>query len=329
MKTIRKTTKSRRNLSGDLTLMQITQRFSTEEAARAYFESIRWPNGPCCVHCGNADSAHIYSVTPNADKKIRKGLYKCAECREGFTVTMGTVMEDSHIPLDKWLIAFYVMCASKTQVSALQLQRQLELGSYRTAWHMCHRIRFALSDVEPLDKLSGTVEADETYLGGKARGKGRGYVKNKTPVVSLIERGGRVRSQVVDSVSGKEITKILKKHIAASAHLNTDESPIYTAVGKSFASHNTVNHRAEEYARKDKSGRLATTNAAEGFFGNSKRSVDGTHHHISRQHTDLYFAELDHKYNTRKVTDGARTVVAIEKMGGKRLMLRSPKDCNR
>ena len=311
MKTIRKTAQSGR--SGDLTLMHITQRFSTDETARAYFESIRWPNGPCCVHCGNADSTRIYSVTPNADKKIRKGLYKCAECREGFTVTMGTVMEDSHIPLDKWLIAFYVMCASKTQVSALQLQRQLKLGSYRTALHMCHRIRFALGDVEPVDKLPGAVEADETYLGSK----GCGFVKNKPPVVSLIERGDCVHSQAVDSVSGKEITKILKKHISVSAHLNTDESPIYTAVGKSFASHDTVNHRTEEYARKDKSGRLATTNAAAGLFCNSRRSVDGTNHHISRKHTNLYFAELDHKYNTRKVTDGARTVVVIESVGGK------------
>jgi transposase-like protein len=322
MRTKQAPLQSWRNDSGDLTLVQIAKRFSTEESARAYFESIRWPHGPCCLHCGNADAAKIYKVTPNPEKKIRKGLYKCAECSLSFTVTMGTVMEDSHISLDKWLIAFYVMCASKTQVSALQLQRQLELGSYRSAWHMCHRIRFSLSDLAPADKLTGTVEADETHVGGKARGKGRGYVKNKTPVVSLIERGGRVRSQVVDRVNGKAITKILKKHVASSAHLNTDESPIYAAVGKTFASHDTVNHRTEEYARKDKSGRLATTNAAEGFFGNSKRSIDGTHHHISRKHTDLYFAEIDHKYNTRKVSDGARTVAAIEKMEGKRLMLR-------
>ena len=159
------------------------------------------------------------------------GLYKCAECRETFTVRVGTVMEGSHIPLNKWLIAFYMMCASKTQVSALQLQRQLEIGSYGTALFLCHRIRFALMDFFPADKLTGTVEADETYIGGKTKGGGRGYVKNKTPVVSLVERGGRVRSRAMDTVTEKAITKRLKEQIATNACLNTDESPVYKAAG--------------------------------------------------------------------------------------------------
>lgn len=310
----------------DLTLMSITQRFSTEEAAREYFENLRWPTGPVCPHCGNADAARIYKVTANAGKKIRAGLYKCAECSDQFTVTVGTVMEDSHIPLNKWLIAFYIMCASKTQVSALQLQRQLELGSYRSAWFLCQRIRFALMDPVPDDQLTGTVEADETYIGGKKRGHGRGYVGNKTAVVSLVERDGRARSQVVEMVNGKEITKILRAHVASDAHLNTDESPLYKKVGKEFASHDVVNHSREEYGYTDiMSGRLATTNAVEGFFGNSKRSLDGTHHHISKQHTGLYFAELDYKYNTRKSTDGARTADGILRVAGKRLMLRNSK----
>jgi transposase-like protein len=205
-------------------------------------------------------------------------------------------------------------------------QRQLEIGSYRSAWFMCHRIRFALRDMEPSDLLRGTVEADETYIGGVARGKGRGYVKNKTAVVSLVERGGRVRSKVVEMVTGKEITKILKAHVSPDAALNTDESPVYSRAGRSFASHDTVNHSEKEYVRHDKvTGRLATTNAVEGFFGNSKRSVDGTHHHISKRHTGLYFAELDYKYNTRKLSDGERTNAGIRKMNGKRLMLKSPK----
>lgn len=309
-----------------ITLMDIMARYATEDAARAYFEQLRWPNGVVCPHCGNAEQTSIYKLTANPGKKIRAGLYKCAECKDSFTVRVGTVMEDSHIPLNKWLIAFYIMCASKTQISALQLQRQLALGSYRSAWFLCHRIRYALKDAEPTDLLRGTVEADETYIGGKARGKGRGYVKNKTAVVSLVERDGRVRSQVAEMVNGKEITKILKRHVATTAVLNTDESGIYTQVGKEFAAHDTVNHKAEEYARQDKTtGRLATTNAAEGFFGNSKRSLDGTHHHISKGHTGLYFAELDFKYNTRKSSDGVRTNAGIVKMEGKRLMLRRPK----
>ena len=310
----------------DLTLMTVTARFSTEEAAISYFEEIRWPDGPFCPHCGNADAKRIYSLTANKAKKIRPGLYKCAECRESFTVRVGTVMEDSHVPLNKWLIGFYMMCASKTQVSALQLQRQLEIGSYNTALFLCHRIRFALMDLFPSSKLGGTIEADETYIGGRMHGKGRAYKGNKTPVVSLVERGGRVRSRVMDTVTGKAITKLLKDNAASTGRLNTDESPLYKKAGRVFASHDTVNHHEEEYARFDAAtGRLATTNAVEGFFGNSKRSIDGTHHHISRKHTALYFAELDHKYNTRKLTDGERTVAGIRGMEGKRLMLRTPK----
>jgi len=137
-----------KNATGsDLTLMSVMARFSTEEAARAYFEGVRWANGRSCPHCGNADESRIYALTANRAAKIRPGMYKCAECQDTFTVTVGTVMEDSHIPLNKWLIAFYMMCASKTQVSALQLMRQLEIGSYHSALFLCHRMRFALTDI--------------------------------------------------------------------------------------------------------------------------------------------------------------------------------------
>jgi hypothetical protein len=184
-------------------------------------------------------------------------------------------------------------------------------------------------DLFPDGKLGGTVEADETYIGGRIKGRGRAYKKNKTPVVSLVERGGRVRSRIVDMVTGTAITRLLKENVAETARLNTDESPLYGRAGKGFASHDKVNHRDEEYSRFDhKTGRLATTNTVEGFFGNSKRSLDGTHHHISRKHTNLYLAELDHKYNTRAVTDGERTVLGIRGMEGKRLMLRTPKSGN-
>jgi transposase-like protein len=324
MKSKRKPLPSGKNPQGDLTLIQIAKRFSTEEAAREYFEKMRWPNGPVCAHCGNADQDRIYKVTPNPEKKIRPGLYKCADCRQGFTVTVGTVCEDSHIPLNKWLIGFYMMCASKTQVSALQLQRQLEIGSYRSALFMCQRIRFALMDVSPADKLDGTVEADETYVGGKRRGMGRRYTGNKTAVVSLVERGGRVRSHVPRKVTGDVLGRLLKSHVSQDAHLNTDESPLYKKAGKQFAAHDTVNHSLEEYGRYE-GGRLVTTNTVEGFFGNSKRSLDGTHHNVSAKYLPFYLADLDFKYNTRDETDGSRTATGIPKIVGKRLFLRRPR----
>lgn len=308
-------------MSIDLTLLEIMRRYSTDEAARAYFERVRWPNGPVCPHCGSREK--IYSRSENSKTGTRPGLYKCGECKDTFTVTVGTVMEASKIPLHKWLIAFYMMCASKTQISALQLQRQLELGSYHTALFLCHRIRFALKDVSAGGQLVGEVEADETYIGGKARGKGRGYTGNKVAMVSIVERGGDVRSTVVKRVNGMVIDTLLKRHVADEAHLNTDESPLYNKAGKRFASHARVNHSAEEYGYYDyQSGRNVTTNTVEGFFGNSKRSLDGTHHHVSRQHLDLYAAELDFKYNTRKETDGARTMRGIGRIEGKRLMYR-------
>ncbi|MFT3808433.1 MAG: IS1595 family transposase [Micropepsaceae bacterium] len=298
------------------------RRFSTEKAARTYFENLRWPNGPVCPHCGSSEK--VYARTANAKTGTREGLYKCGECSDTFTVKVGTVMEDSKIPLNKWLIAFYMMCASKTQVSALQLQRQLEIGSYRTALFLCHRIRYALKNVSPTTPLTGVVEADETYIGGKAKGKGRGYVGNKIAVVSLVQRGGDVRSTVTERVSGKAIGVLLKRHVSEDAHLMTDESPLYNKAGEQFASHSKVNHSQEEYGYYDyRTRRTVTTNTVEGFFGNSKRSLDGTHHQISRQHLHLYTAELDFKYNTRKVSDGARTAKGIRGMEGKRLMYRS------
>lgn len=307
----------------DLTLISIMRRFSTEEAARAYFEGIRWPNGPVCPHCGSAKN---YALTPNPKARIREGLFKCGECRDTFSVTVGTVMESSKVPLNKWLIAFYMMCASKTQISALQLQRQLEIGSYRTALFLCHRVRYALKDMMPTDQLSGEVEADETYIGGKARGRGRGYTGNKTAIVSLVERGGKVRSTVAAKVTGRTIDVFLTRHVSTDAHLNTDESPLYRKAGKRFASHRQVNHSADEYSWYDyETRRTVTTNTVEGFFGNGKRSLDGTHHQVSRQHLHLYAAELDFKYNTRTETDGQRTAKGIRGIEGKRLMMYRPK----
>lgn len=306
----------------NLTLDQIMRHFGTDEAAREYLEAVRWPNGPVCPHCGNDDSAGIYPIKANPAKKVRAGLRECKACGGQFTVTVGTIFEDSKIPLRKWLIGWYMLCSSKKGISALQMQRMLELGSYRTAWFMMHRIRYALRDPIFSDKLGGgggTVEADETYVGGKVKGMGRAYKGNKTPVVALVERGGRVRSRAVTKVTGKTLKKVLDDHLDPSAHLMTDDFAGYRKPGRSFASHQSVNHSAGEYVRGD-----AHTNTVEGYFSLFKRGVNGTFHHIGAHYMDQYLAEFDFRYNHREVTDGERTIAALKKSSGKRLMLRRP-----
>lgn len=306
----------------NLTLDQIMAHFGTDEAAREYLEATRWPNGPVCPHCGNDDRACIYDITPNPAKKIRAGLRECKACGKSFTVTVGTIFADSKIPLRKWLVAWYMLCTSKKGVSALQIQRMLAIGSYRSAWFMMHRIRFALRDPVFADKLGGgggTVEADETYVGGKVKGMGRAYKGNKTPVVALVERGGRVRSRSVGKVTGKTLRQVLDTHLDPSANLMTDDLPAYRKPGKRFASHETVNHSAGEYVRGN-----AHTNTVEGYFALFKRGVHGTFHHIGHQYIDQYLAEFDFRYNHRAVTDGERTIVGLKKVEGKRLMLHRP-----
>jgi transposase-like protein len=298
----------------ELTLDKINSHFASDDTAREYLELILWPNGAVCPHCKNADAKRIYKIQANSEKKIRAGLHRCAECNKEFTVTIGTIFEDSHIPLRKWLVAAYMICSSKKGISSLQLQRNLGLGSYRTALFMTHRIRHALKDPVFNDKLTGTIEADETYIGGKTRGEGRHFMGNKVPVVSLVERGGRVRSQVMRHVTGKNLKEVLKSNVEPSATIMTDDFRAYRKAAKDFAKHEAVNHSACEYVRG-----LAHTNGVEGFFSLLKRGVMGTFHHISEQHLPLYLSEFDHRHNTRFLTDGERTVIGLEKTKGKRL----------
>jgi transposase-like protein len=301
----------------DLTLDEIMQRFATDDAAREYLEHILWPDGPRCPHCKNADSKRIWKIQANVEKSIRAGLYRCAACDKEFTVTVNTIFEDSHIPLRKWLVAWYLVNSSKKGISSLQLQRQLKLGSYRTALFMTHRIRYALHDAAFTDKLDGTVECDETWVGGKVHGRGHAYTGNKTPVVSLVERGGRVRSQVVNRVTGKNLKAVLTENIAPSAAIITDDYRGYRKAAKGFRSHESVNHSAGEYVRGD-----AFTNTVESSFSLLKRGVIGTFHSVSRKHLPLYVGEFDHRWNHRKVTDGERTVTGLRKAAGKRLQYR-------
>jgi transposase-like protein len=315
----------KRTTQDDLTLIQIIDQFPTDEAAREHLEGIRWAHGIVCPHCGCKDQSKFSPIAANPEKKVRAGLRWCASCEKQFTVTIGTIFEDSHIPLRKWLIAWYLICSSKKGISSLQLQRLLELGSYRSALFMAHRIRFALKDPVFDTKLSGTVEVDETYVGGKQQGVGRGSKKGKVPVVSLLERGGRVRSQVMVRLSGKNLKQAIKDNVAVNSEVHTDENCKYRGLDPEKYSHHTVMHYIKEYTRREPT-RIVTTNGVEGFFSLLKRGVVGTFHHVSEQHLPLYLAEFDHRHNCRKMTDGERTINGLQKVEGKRLMLYAPKN---
>lgn len=300
-----------------INLNDLAQHFSDAEAARQFLEAQRWPNGPVCPHC---DSKSAYKLKPKADSKkpVRPGVYKCAECREQFTVTVGTIFEDSHIPLNKWLLAFHLLCASKKGMSAHQLHRMLGV-SYKSAWFMAHRIRYAMSQPSFKAKMQGVVECDETYVGGKGKTqfRGRATGATRTAVVSVIQRGGDARSFPVTRVTADNLRGILKKNVERSAHVCTDQFSGYIGLDSRFASHQTVNHSEGEYSRG-----WVHVNNAEGFFATLKRGIHGVYHHVGQHHLHRYLGEFDFRYNTRKNKDGARTLKAIQQVSGKRLMLR-------
>ena len=291
-------------------------RFKSETAARKHLEAIRWPSGPICPHCGGTER----NSALNGDAH-RPGLYFCGDCRSQFTVTVGTVFEDSKIPLHKWVLATHLLCASKKGMSSKQLERMLGV-TYKTAWFMSHRIRKAMEKqhTEPLGGTSKIVEADETYF-GNIRGKKRragGHHKHK--IVALVERGGDVRSFHVNRVNSKTLKPILMRQIQRDANLMTDESRVYTKLGWKFASHNTVNHKALEYVRG-----IVHTNTVEGFFSLLKRGLIGTYHHVGEQHLQRYVSEFDFRYNNRiklGVTDEQRAAIALKGISGKRLTYR-------
>lgn len=318
--------------------------YNDPEAAREYLEAKLWPSGPFCPHCGVTENIYKLESKPatKGKNRLRNGVYKCGGCRKQFSVTVGTVFEDSHIPLDKWLFATHLMCSSKKGVSALQLQRELWgedketkklKGSYRTAWFMCHRIRWAMTQSPMADavKLGGVVEVDETYVGGKTNAKKGGRPgkptpdSNKTPVLALMERGGDVRSFPIERATLKNIKPILQKHVDPKTHLVTDESSVYYMMKPEFFRHSTVNHSRSEYVRRDENQFKVTTNTVESFFALLKRSNYGIHHHMSRKYLGSYCAERDFVYNNRRITDDERADKALAETRGKRLMLRAPK----
>jgi transposase-like protein len=303
--------------------------FQSHEAAREWLEKLRWPEGPVCSHCGVI--GHAYALK-------KPGWYRCAEkeCRKDFTVTTGTVMERSHIPLQKWLMAFYLLNASKKGMSAHQLHRALSLD-YKSAWFMCHRIREAMRSggLGPLGGEGKIVEADETYYGpvekSKVRTKttsGHSFTKrgsgpaNKRPIVALLERGGSVRTFHVAVADKDAVRKIVRENVESASRLHTDESKLYFGMDKHFAAHETVKHSIGEYARGD-----VNTNSAEGYFSIFKRGMRGVYQHCKEKHLHRYLAEFDHRYNHRVAlgySDIDRTLAAIKGIEGKRLMYRQP-----
>src|SRR5580692_8596960 len=215
------------NESKDLTLIQIIDRFPTDEAACLHFEGIRWKDGIVCPHCQCKDQAKFSNINPNPDAKTRAGLRWCSDCKKPFTATIGTIFEDSHIPLRKWLIAWYLLCSSKKGISSLQLKRLLEIGSYQTALFMSHRIRHALAETGYAEKMAGTIEVDETFVGGVKQGVGGGHKKHRTPVVAMVQRGGTVRSKVMPTVNGANLKQAIRENVQICSEIHTDMNPVY------------------------------------------------------------------------------------------------------
>ena len=324
--------------NGSSIVAELPRACSDELVAVEFLERQRWGDAPACPRCGDTG---VYQMLDRDGTRNKRFLWGCRGCNRQFTVRIGTVFEDSRIPLRHWCYAFWAACASKKGVSALQIARQTRL-SYKSALFLMHRIRFAMTpDRSP--RLDGTVEVDETYVGGRPRNpsiqairamsyearkpwreerashQGRGT--KKPPVVALVERGGNVRAHVVADVSGKTLKRAIRENVRRTARIYTDELSSYHGIGRKFAGgHQTVRHSVREYARGD-----VHVNTAESFFALLKRGLIGTFHAVSRRHLHRYVNEFAFRWNHRKVDDGARTAAAIRGAEGKRLFYRDPR----
>lgn len=298
-------------------LRDIPKACTDEAAAVEFLEKQRWGDTPKCPHC---DSSEVVKMM-NEDRTARNArfLWRCHDCGQQFTVRVGTIFESSRIPLRIWCHAFWRACSSKKDVSALQISRECSI-TYKSALFLMHRIRFAMEKAEPEEKLKGTVETDETYVGGRPRNKHtskRGRGTKKTPVLAMVQRPGNVRARVIANVTAKTLKREMLKAIDPSARLNTDEYNAYRGIGKNFAGgHGTVMHSAEEYVNE-----LGDhVNTAESFFALLKRGHYGTFHWFSRKHTHRYCDEFSFRWDRRRTSDGERMVAAIKGAQGKRLM---------
>ena len=305
--------------------------FHNEEAAIAYVEARLWPQGAVCPKCGVVGNAG--KLAPQKSKPSKKhpdgkpvlGLWKCYACRRQFTVRVGTVFESSHVPMRIWLQTFYLMASSKKGIATRQLHRTFG-GSLKTAWFLGHRVREAMKtlgfdDPGPLGGANAVVEADETYVGGKAANR-KNHIPSKEVVLSLVERDGRVRSFHVPNVTAATLGPVIRANINRASYLMTDDSPVYPKIGESFAGHGTVNHSAHEYVR----GTFWHTNTVENYFSIFKRGIYGCYFHVSGAHLHRYAAEFDFRHNNRSrlgVEDIERADLALMGAAGKRLTYRT------
>jgi len=309
------------------TLSKLTKEaFHSELAAFEYLETTLWPDGAVCPHCGTIGHATKLGGRKGEGKRqARMGLWKCneKECRKQFTVKVGTVFEHGRIPLHKMLQAVYLLCCSKKGISSHQLHRILGI-TYKAAWFLSHRIREAMRDdsTVPIGGGGKIVEADETFIGRKKGFEKRSGVGHKMAVVSLVERGGPLRSVVTDVVTRPDVERIVYANVERESRLMTDEATYYKTICKKFAAHGSVEHSAGEYVRGE-----AHTNTLEGVFSVFKRGMKGVYQHCGEQHLHRYVAEFDFRYNNRSamgVEDVERASKAVRGIVGKRLTYRNP-----
>jgi transposase-like protein len=315
----------------DLNLSSLTKLFNDEDAARTFLESKLWKNGRNCGPCG---CLATYPLTPRPGSKspVRPGVYKCSDCKKQFTIRIGTIFEESKLPLSKWLMAIHLMTSSKKGVSSHQIARELGI-TQKSVWFLNMRIREAMRQDGPAAMMAGIVEADEAYIGGKPRpgndkkvtpaGRKRvGRGTDKAPVVVLVERGGRAFCKPLDRITYKEMRATLTENIAPDAALMTDQLRTYIRIGREFAEHHRVKHNQNQYVKVLPSGVKAHTNTAESFFALLKRGHYGIFHQMSKRHLHRYCDEFTFRWEHRQVSDGQRMVAAIEGAEGKRLMYR-------
>jgi len=302
--------------------------YHDDDAARAHLESLLWPHGPVCPRCEVTEDR----ITKLEGKSTRPGVYKCKDCRKPFSVTVGTVMERSHVPLHKWVLAAHFMASSKKGMSALQLQRLLGTN-YETAWFLFHRLRECPKDAKrgPMGGEGKVIEADEAYVGGKESNKHAhkrlakyDHLGGKQAVVTLVERDGEARSFHVANVTSKTLRSVMVTNASRKSHLMTDGARMYPAIGSEFAAHSAVDHSAGEYVRDG----FHHSNTVESYFAILKRGVYGSFHSISEAHLHRYLTEFDFKYSTRQVSDVERAEMLLRGAKGKRLVYRNPEEAS-